>query len=275
MRIDSHHHFWGYSQPEYTWGPKGSPLQRDYGPMDLEPLLRSTGIAGCISVQARQDLRENHYLCTLAAKHSFILGVVGWIDLRSSSVESQAAEFALMPKAVGVRHVVQDETDPQFMSRPEFRRGIACLRKHRLVYDILIFEHQLGDAIRLVRDLPEQVFVLDHIAKPKIRKGEIGTWSSLMTEIAHYSNCYVKLSGVVTEADHQAWNESQLIPFLDATAAAFGPERIMFGSDWPVIRLACEYGRWVEIVEKWASQFDSAKQEQIWGGTAKAVYLHR
>jgi L-fuconolactonase len=275
MRIDSHQHFWKYNSAQYDWIPTGSAIHRDFGPEDLKPLLQASQLDGCVAVQARQSLVENDYLCDLAAQHDFIRGVVGWIDLRSEEVEEQAAAFRALPKAVGVRHVVQGETDPEFMAREPFRRGISKLQKHGLVYDILIFEHQLADAVALVKAFPEQRFVIDHIAKPRIKEKSIRDWSEKMTEIAHYSNTWVKLSGMVTEADHQNWKLSDLEPYWDATLQAFGADRILFGSDWPVIRLACSYERWIEMVSRWLERLPESDRAKIWGSNAVDAYRLR
>ncbi|MEQ1826945.1 MAG: amidohydrolase family protein, partial [Pirellula sp.] len=273
MRVDSHQHFWRYSPSDYPWIPQGSAIHRDYLPPDLKRELDDARIDACIAVQARQEFKENRFLCGLAEQHEFIVGVVGWIDLRSEQVDEQAKQFRRLPKAVGVRHVVQDESDPDFMAKEPFRRGIKCLRDHQLVYDILIYAHQLKDAIRLVRDFPEQRFVLDHIAKPKIRSGDIQEWRADIHSIASYSNLYVKLSGMVTEADHQKWTEPQLRPYWQHILQTFGPDRILYGSDWPVIRLASEYSRWIEIVTHWLDELGEADREKIWGGNTRLAYL--
>ena len=275
MRIDSHQHFWDYDPIEYPWITQGSAIHGSFKPADLEPLLRSAQIGGCIAVQSRQNLKENVYLCSLAEANPLIQAVVGWIDLRSDNVEQQATAFKRLPKSVGVRHVVQDEADSEFMTREPFRRGIAALEKHGLVYDILIYAHQLPDAIRLVRDFPEQAFVLDHIAKPRIATGEIQEWASHMREIAKYPNLSVKLSGMVTEADHLHWTTHVLEPYWNIVADAFGPNRILYGSDWPVIRLASDYARWVETVSRWLEVYPTSDQEKIWGENAQRVYLSR
>ncbi len=275
MRIDSHQHFWDYDPTAYPWITPGSAIHGSFKPADLEPLLRSAQIGGCIAVQARQNLKENVYLCSLAEANPLIQAVVGWIDLRSDDVEQQATAFKQLPKSVGVRHVVQDEADSEFMTREPFRRGIAALKKHGLVYDILIYAHQLPDAIRLVRDFPEQAFVLDHIAKPRIATGEIQEWASHMREIAKYPNLSVKLSGMVTEADHLHWNSQVMEPYWNVVAEAFGTDRILYGSDWPVIRLASDYARWVETVSRWLEVYPTSDQEKIWGENAQRVYLSR
>ncbi len=274
MRIDSHQHFWIYSQPEYPWIQAGTVLERSFLPNDLAPLLHAAGVGRCIAVQARQHLEENEFLSQLVVQNEAVAGFVGWIDLRSPSVEHQAEQMSQLPGAVGVRHVVQDETDPDFMSREPFRRGIASLLPHGLVYDILIYEHQLDDAIRLVRDFPNQAFVLDHIAKPKIKSNQIQAWREKMMELSRHSNVSVKLSGILTEADHQAWTLEQLLPYWEAVLEAFGPERILYGSDWPVVLLAGQYSRWVEIVTQWLSRLNEPDQAKIWGGNANRIYLN-
>lgn len=275
MRIDSHQHFWNYSQSEYPWIESGSRLHRDYGPLDLQQLFEPLGFDGSIAVQARQSPNENLFLSRLSEEFDFIKGVVGWIDLRSPNVDSQARSFARLPKAVGVRHVVQDESAPDFMAGAEFRRGISVLNQYGLVYDILIYAHQLPDAIRLVQELPEQTFVLDHIAKPAIRTGELATWKKDMAAISKLPNVSVKLSGVLTEAHHDSWSIEQLHPYWDIVCELFSSNRILYGSDWPVIRLAAEYREWVEIVSDWLSPYSTSDKELVWGGNAERIYLQR
>jgi L-fuconolactonase len=273
MRIDSHKHFWHYDPADYPWIAPGSILQQDYLPHDLQPQLQQGGIGGCIAVQARQDFKENRFLTKLASEHAFILGVVGWIDLRSPQASKQAYAFKQMPKAVGVRHVVQDEPDPHFMAGATFRAGIAQLQQHQLAYDILIYEGQLADAIALVRDFPEQRFILDHVAKPRIRQRELQPWAARMTELSRFPNVFVKFSGMITQADPQHWKPQDLTPYWETTVQAFGMDRVLFGSDWPVIRLAGEYARWVEVVERWLDPFTQDQRDQVWGKNAQRAYL--
>lgn len=274
MRIDSHQHFWIYSPVEYPWIQAGTVLERSFLPNDLGPLLDSAGVDRCIAVQARQQFEENAFLSQLVVQNERVAGFVGWIDLRSPQVQLQAERMKQLPGAVGVRHVVQDEPDPDFMSREPFRRGIASLQPHGLVYDILIYEHQLEDAIRLVRDFPDQTFVLDHIAKPKIRSNQIQAWREKMTELSRHSNVSVKLSGMLTEADHRAWTLEQLLPYWEVVLEAFGPDRILYGSDWPVVLLVGQYSRWVEIVTQWLSRLNEPDRAKIWGGNANRIYLN-
>jgi L-fuconolactonase len=253
----------------------GSTLHRDYGPDDLQQVAQPLGFDGSIAVQARQSVNENLFLSRLAEECDFIKGIVGWIDLRSPHVDSQTRSFARLPKAVGVRHVVQDESDPNFMAGSEFRRGIATLHQHGLVYDILIYAHQLPDAIRLVNEMPDQTFVLDHVAKPAIRSGEFANWKNDMSAMAKLPNVCVKLSGILTEADHKTWTVEQLRPYWDVVCELYAPSRILYGSDWPVIRLAAEYREWVEIVVDWLAPYSQSDQDLIWGGNAERIYLQR
>lgn len=275
MRIDAHQHFWKYSATEYSWIPENSVLHRDYDPTDLASLLEPLGFHGSIAVQARQSPNENLFLSRLAEEHELIKGFVGWIDLRSPNVDSLARNFSRLPKAVGVRHVVQDEPDPNFMAAPEFRRGIATLDTYGLVYDILIYAHQLQDAIRLVSDFPNQTFVLDHIAKPAIRNGEIQEWRRHMTTMSSLPNVSVKLSGILTEADHQSWTKQQLRPYWETICELFPTDRILYASDWPVLRLAAEYQTWVDIVTDWLSPYSPESRDLIWGANAERIYLNR
>ncbi|MBX3419987.1 MAG: amidohydrolase family protein [Pirellulaceae bacterium] len=291
MRIDAHQHFWTYDSLDYPWIPRNQvsrarqptgldthfdsnrTLDRDFLPLDLWPLLSAAGLDGCIAVQARQSLRENDFLISLADEHDFILGVVGWIDLRSDQAGKQAQEFAKHPKAVGVRHVVQDELQPMFMAGEAFRRGIASLKHFDLIYDILIYEHQLPDAIALAAAFPDQQFVVDHIAKPKIKWATLDPWRSLIKKLAGFSNVVVKLSGMVTEADHAHWSVEQLDPYWQVILEAFTPSRILFGSDWPVARLASSYQRWITVVREWLVALSDSERAAIWGQNAHRVYF--
>jgi len=272
MRIDSHQHFWEYSPAEYGWIRPGSVLERSYLPSGLLPELTEANIDGCIAVQARQSLVENDFLLRLASENSFIRGVVGWIDLQSDSASLQASEFASNDKAVGVRHVVQDESDPDFMKRPSFRRGISKLAKLGLVYDILVYWNQLDDAIALARDFPDQIFVLDHIAKPAIAKGILEPWRARVNTLAGLPNVCCKVSGMITEADHTNWTQEDLSPFFDVVLEAFGPSRLLFGSDWPVIKLAGEYQRFLSVVENLAAPLSQSEKAALMGLNADRIY---
>jgi len=221
MRVDSHQHFWRYSSEEYSWIQPGWPIRRDFMPGDLSPELRKCGLDGCVAVQARQSLEETRWLLTLSDASPMVLGVVGWVDLRSPGVQEQLAEFAPHPKFVGVRHVIQDEPDPYFMRGKEFRRGIAALRSFDLTYDILIFPQQLTSALELVRDFPDQHFVLDHMAKPAIRENMVSPWREQMRDLATCPNLMCKVSGLVTEARWQDWKADHFRPYLDVAFETF------------------------------------------------------
>lgn len=276
MRIDSHQHFWSYSDVEYPWIPQGSPLHRDWLPADLEAIHRSMGFAGSIAVQARQSLAESHWLLELAARHPSVLGVVGWVDLRDPQCSVPLAELAANPRFVGVRHVAQDEPDAAFLARPEFVNGVKALSEFGLTYDILIYPRQLPAAIELARACPEQPFVLDHIAKPCIRAGEFETWIALFRELGSLPNVHCKLSGMVTEADNGA-PDSAFLPYVRATLDVFGIERVMFGSDWPVCLLAASYERVLEIATNTLARCGVSGDglAAIMGGNAERFYLSR
>lgn len=275
MKLDAHQHFWRYSAAEYPWIPTGSALERDWLPEDLAALQQPLGFDGSIAVQARQTLEETRWLLTLAVRHPRIRGVVGWVDLRSLEAAAQLREFAAHPKFVGVRHVVQDEPDERFMLGAEFLRGLAQLHEFGLTYDLLIFPKQLPAAREVVARFPEQAFVLDHLAKPKIKQGALEPWATELRALARHPNVCCKLSGLVTEADHRQWQVDDLLPYLDVAAEAFGPARLMIGSDWPVCLLAASYQRTMEAVMRWAGKFSSTEQAGILGENCARFYLRR
>ena len=273
MRIDAHHHFWSYSAAEYPWIGKGMErLARDHLPKDLAPLTAAEGIDGTVAVQARQSLEESRWLLELAAANPLIRGVVGWVDLRSTHVEDQLREFAKRPKFVGVRHVVQDEPDPRFLLGESFLHGIDKLATFGLTYDLLLYPHQLPAAVELVGRFPEQPFVLDHLAKPRIKAGELDPWRQDLKALASHGNVFCKLSGLVTEADWQGWKRADFTPYLEVALEAFSPERLMFGSDWPVCTLAAEYADVVGIVTDFLASLAEAERESILGGNAIRFY---
>jgi len=273
MKLDAHQHFWRYSAAEYPWIAKGSPLQRDWLPEDLAVLQRPLGFDGSIAVQARQSLEETRWLLALADQHPNIKGVVGWVDLSSTELPAQLEEFAAHPKLLGVRHVVQDEPDDRFMLGAEFQRGLAQLNFHGLTYDLLIFPKQLPAACAVVARLPEQRFVLDHLAKPAIKSHQLEPWATEIRKLARHPNVLCKLSGLVTEADHRQWRENDLTQYLEVVAEAFGPARLMIGSDWPVCLLAASYERTLNAVMTWAQEFSAAEQAAIFGGNCARFYL--
>jgi L-fuconolactonase len=273
MRIDAHQHFWDYSAAEYPWIGQGlERLARDYLPLDLTPLLAAEGLDGSVAVQARQSVEESRWLLDLAAAHPLVKGVVGWVDLRSDRVGDDLRVLAANPTFVGVRHVVQDEPDPRFVLDESFVRGLRQLHRHGLTYDLLLYPHQLPAAIELVGLLPEQPFVVDHLAKPRIAFGEIEAWEREIRAIARHENVCCKVSGMVTEAARQGWTPDDFTPYLDVVLDAFGPERLMFGSDWPVCLLAGEYADVAAIARDYFSRLTAAEQQMIWGDTAARFY---
>ncbi len=273
VRIDAHHHFWMYNVQEYDWiGPEMGRLRRDFGPEDLKPELRAAGVAGVVTVQARQNLEETRWLLSLAEQHPFMHGVVGWVSLVSPTVEEELDSLISHPRFRGVRHVLQGEPDDRFMLREDFNRGIAALRRFGLAYDILIYERHLPQTITLVDRHPDQVFVLDHLAKPRVGAGDDALWRRHIGELARRPNVYCKLSGLVTEADWRAWTPGQLKPYIDAVLEAFGPRRLMFGSDWPVCLVAAEYRRWHEVVRGAIAELSPDEQDRVLGGAAIEAY---
>lgn len=272
MKIDAHQHFWSYDEIQYPWIPQGSPLHRDWLPGDLAPLLAEAGLDGCIAVQARQSLEESHWLLDLAEHHTIIKGIVGWVDLRAPKVGRDLESLAAHPKFCGVRHVVQDEPDDDFLLRPDFLRGIGLLPSFHLTYDLLIYPRQLPAAITLARRFPEQPFVLDHLAKPPIKAGTLSPWREQIRELAGCPNVLCKVSGMVTEADHAAWRAADFQPYLDVVFEAFGEDRLMYGSDWPVCLFASSYARTFELVAEAMRGFSPAARAKFFGGNAAQFY---
>lgn len=271
--IDSHHHFWHYTRPDYGWiNDNMKALRRDFLPEDLQREIQKVGIDGVVSVQARQSVAETEWLLSFARQHPFIRGVVGWVPLVDAGVGGILEKFAANKKLKGIRHVVQDEPDDAYLLREDFNRGVDTLKASGLVYDILIFERHLPNAIKFVDRHPKQVFVLDHIAKPRIKDGAVEPWKTNIREIAKRHNVYCKLSGMVTEADWKGWISAALHPYIATVLEVFGPKRLMFGSDWPVSLLASSYERWYRTVQSEISSLSKAEQERILGGTAVEAY---
>lgn len=271
MRLDAHQHFWSYDAAQYPWIPLGSALHRSWLPPDLAALQAPLGFTGSIAVQARQTLAESRWLLELADRHLHVRAVVGWVDLRSDRVAEQLAQLAAHPKFVGVRHVVQDEPD-DFMLGAEFQRGIAALADFNLSYDLLIYPQQLPAAIALAERFPAQRFVLDHLAKPRVKLGEREPWASQLRRLAACPNVHCKVSGLLTEADHQAWQPAQFQPYLETVFAAFGVERLMYGSDWPVCLLAGSYQQVFAIVDDYAQGLSTEQRTALFGGNAAKFY---
>ncbi len=273
MNIDSHHHFWKYSAAEYPWIDEAmATIRRDFLPDDLKQEIAHADIHGVVSVQARQTVEETEWLLSLAEKNEFIKGVVGWVPLADPGVKKVIEKFAARPKLKAVRHVVQGEPDDRFILGADFNRGIAMLKDFGLVYDILILERHLPPSIEFVDRHPKQVFVLDHIAKPRIKENVIEPWRKNIKELARRENVYCKVSGMVTEADYKKWSEEQLRPYFDAVLEAFGPKRLMFGTDWPVCLVGTSYLRWVELVHRFAEKLSVDERGWLFGKTAIQAY---
>ena len=265
MIIDAHHHLWNYNTEDFGWMDDSmSVLKQDYLPADLEKQLPEADVCGTVVVQARQKLEETRWLLEQANENPFIKGVVGWVELQSGEVEKQLAEFASHPVLCGVRHVIHDEPDDDFMLRPEFVKGIGLLQEFNLTYDLLLFPKHLEKAIELVSKFPDQKFVLDHMGKPYIRSGVLEPWREHITALSEQPNVWCKISGMVTEADLNNWKYEDFIPYIDTVLEAFGTGRIMLGSDWPVCRMAGEYRDVMDIPLQYFESFDPAEKNKMY-----------
>lgn len=273
MKIDAHHHFWKYDPVRYSWMNESMEiLKKDYQPADLQVEIEKAEIEGVVSVQADQSMLETDELLDHAAQRDFIKGVVGWFPLADPAVEEVLAEYADNPWLKGVRHVVQDEPDDRFILGEAFNEGIRKLEQFDLIYDILIYERQLGSSIEFVDLHPNLPFVLDHVAKPRIGDGLMEPWKEQMFEMSRRENVTCKLSGMATEAKWAEWTADQLRPYMEVALDAFGPDRLMFGSDWPVARLAVDYMPWVNLCREFISSLSTDEREAIEGGNAIRVY---
>jgi L-fuconolactonase len=269
VRIDAHQHFWRYTPGEYGWiDASMAALQRDFLPEHLWPLMSASGFGGCIAVQARQTLEETEWLLDLAAQHVFIRGVVGWVDLQGDDLRAQLERLASRKRLVGVRHIVQGEPDERFLLGPRFCRGIALLAEYGLAYDILIYPRHLPVALAFVERFPGQRFVLDHLAKPEIKEHEIKSWEAGLRRLAAFPNVSCKLSGLVTEADWRHWTPQDLRPYLDVAYDAFGPQRLLIGSDWPVCLVAADYARTMDVVQDFLAARPADERAAVLGGNA-------
>lgn len=273
MRIDSHQHFWIYNEQDYVWmSGQHKAIRKDFLPPDLKPLLEQNGLDGSIAVQARQSLRETEWLLTLAEQYPEIKGVVGWVDLCSPEIGEQLEKYGNHPRLKGVRHVVHDEPDDRFLLRKDFMKGIAALEKYGLTYDLLLFPKHLPYAAELVEKFPNQPFVLDHIAKPDIANKGMNPWARDLAGLAAYPNVYCKLSGMVTEAKWGNWKEEDFKAYLDTVIQAFGLERVMIGSDWPVCTLSGTYEQTVNVVKHYLEAFTEEEQSLVLGGNCARFY---
>jgi L-fuconolactonase len=273
LRVDSHQHFWQYTAQEFDWiNEPMAAIRRDLLPSDLRPVLDQSGIDMTVAVQARQSLEETEWLLTLAKRNLWISGVVGWVPLIDANVLGILERItANEPGFKGVRHVLQAEPG-SYMERQDFNDGLSQLVPLGLAYDVLIHEGQLPFAIALADRHPEQHMVLDHVAKPRIAAHEFEPWATNIREIAKRPNIHCKLSGMITEADCSAWTDEDLEPYFGAILEAFGPSRIMFGSDWPVCLVAGSYERWATLVRNWIKELSVSEQDHILGLNAAHFY---
>jgi L-fuconolactonase len=272
--IDAHQHFWKFDPVRDSWiTPEMAVIQKDFYPADLKPILQAAGVDGTVLVQVDQSEDENEFLLANAEKNDFIRGVVGWVDLQSPAIEERLQYYRRFPKLKGFRHVLQGEQDRALMLKPRFKKGIGLLKQFEFTYDILIYPDQLGYTRDLVAAYPDQPFVIDHIAKPDIKGNRLtAEWQVAIRAVAVHKQVYCKLSGMVTEADWKKWRAADIKPYLDTVVEAFGTQRIMFGSDWPVCLVAASYEQVIGILRDYFSAFSKAEQEAIFGGNAITFY---
>ncbi|MDB5132506.1 MAG: Amidohydrolase [Mucilaginibacter sp.] len=272
-KIDSHQHFWKFNPVRDSWiNDSMSAIRRDFMPGDLEPILKKFEIDGCVAVQADQSEIETEFLISLAEENNFIKGVVGWVDLRDDAVGKRLEYFSQFKKLKGFRHVLQGEADRALMLTPQFAKGISALKPYDFTYDILIFPDQLGYTHQFVKTFGGHRFVIDHIAKPDIKNKNIDRWAIGMKAIARHDNVWCKVSGMITEADWQNWVLSDFAPYLDVIFEAFGPKRVMFGSDWPVCNVAGGYQQMLSVVKNYTSMLSGDEQARFWGLNAMEFY---
>ena len=276
MIVDAHHHFWDPARADYPWlTDELAAIRRSFGPTDLAPLLAAAGVEATVLVQTRSSLAETEEFLAIAAETPFVWGVVGWVDLGDPAVGETIARLRAGTggdRLVGIRHQVHDEADPDWLDRPDVRRGIAAVGEADLVYDLLVRARELPAASRLVADLPDVRFVVDHLAKPAIRAGGDPAWDAGVTTLSGLPNLWWKLSGLVTEADWASWRPSDLQPFVDRVLEVAGPERLVFGSDWPVCLLAASYEEVVATARTLIDGLSAAERAAILGGTAASLY---
>jgi L-fuconolactonase len=273
VKIDAHQHFWKYHPVKHDWiNDEMAVIRRDFLPADLEPLLKKNDIDGCVTVQAEQTEEENAFLSGLAEQCDFIKGVVGWIDLRSPGLHERLEYYSNFKKLKGFRHILQGEAQRDLMLTSEFKAGIGMLNKYGFTYDILIFPDQLKYAEQLVRSFPKQRFVMDHLAKPSIKAKSTGEWEQDIRAVAQHKNVYCKISGFVTEADWQNWEQKDFHPYFDIIVEAFGIDRLMFGSDWPVCLVAVRYEEVLNVAKDYFSSCSKNEQDKLFGLNAIQFY---
>lgn len=272
MTIDAHQHFWHFDAGRDTWITDDmAVLRRDFLPADLEPVLAQNGVDGCVAVQAAQSEEETMFLVRMAQTYDIVKGVVGWVDLQAETLPDRLSALSHYPELKGYRHVAQAEP-VDFLNRPAVVQGIRRLAEFGMTYDILIYPTQLKAALHLVRSVPDVNFVIDHLAKPSIKTRDISRWSNFMAEIAKCKNVSCKVSGMVTEADWQDWGKKDFFPYLDVVFDHFGPDRLLFGSDWPVCLVAANYTQVKTLLEEYVAPWGEEVREKVFGGNAIAFY---
>jgi L-fuconolactonase len=274
--IDAHHHFWDTTRHDYPWmTDELAPIKRPFAPADLVPHLSATGVVGTVLVQTRSDLDETREFLSIAAANDFVRGVVGWVDLTSPGVADDLAELRAGPggeKLVAIRHQVHDEPDAEWLLQPSVRRGLSAVAASGLAYDLLVRTRELPSAVAVVREMSDARFVLDHLAKPPFVSGDLSAWTPLVRELARSENVVAKLSGLVTEADWHAWSAATLQPAVDVALEAFGPRRLLFGSDWPVCTLAGSYEQVVQTAQTLTAALSDDERDQVFRATATRAY---
>lgn len=272
MKIDAHQHFWKFDAAKHAWiDDSMHVIKKDFLPEQLGPILLSNQIDGCIAVQADQTENETNFLIEVAAKNNFIKAVIGWVDLCATNIESQLCHWKKYPIVKGFRHILQAE-EPAFMLTKEFIRGINCLQDIGYCYEILIYPKHLSAALILVKQFPNMRFVIDHIAKPNIKLHQIDSWKEGIQLLGKQQNVYCKISGLVTEADWANWLPTDFDPYLDLVVAAFGIERLIYGSDWPVCLLAADYAAQLNLCKDYFNKYTDVENQLVFGENAKRFY---
>lgn len=273
MIVDAHNHFWKYDAQQYSWiSDEIAPLKNDFYPAALKLEMDKNDVHASVAIQARHNEFDTTFLLEQAEINPFILGVVGWLDLTRADVEQSLDWYVRFPKLVGLRHLIPDEADDQFMLRKDFMEGVALLKEYELTYDLLLTEQHLPQAIQFMENFPDQKMVLDHLAKPLIKAGKLEPWATYIKELAQHENLYCKLSGLVTEANWNNWQEADIYPYLDIVFEAFGPSRLMYGSDWPVCLLASNYTRVLKLIKDYITPLEAKEQERVMGLNAVQFY---
>jgi L-fuconolactonase len=275
--VDAHHHVWDLSVRDQDWisGDELAPLRRDFTVADLAPEARTAGVTATVLVQTITVPEETPEFLALAADSDLVAGVVGWTDLTAPDVAETLAELQAGPGGehlVGIRHQVQGEPDPRWLVRPDVLRGLAAVAEAGLAYDLVVKPHQLAAAVEAAERLPGLTFVLDHLGKPPIASGELDPWAGQIRRLAALPNTVCKLSGMVTEADWGSWTVAALTPYADTVLDAFGPGRLMFGSDWPVCRLAATYAEVIAVARALTTGLSPAERHDVFTGTAARTY---